>query len=83
MSISLLITGTITRTGADAAAQRVDKRNKQRVFKICSPFADCMIKANNTRTDNAKDIDLVMLMLIADVMLIAYTKNYAKTPGNL
>ena len=31
----------ITRTGDDAAAKRLDKRNKGVILKNCVPFANC------------------------------------------
>ena len=42
-------------------------------------FNDCIIEINNTQVDNAKDIDVVMLMY----NLIEYSDNYSKTSGSL
>ena len=39
-----------------------DRYNKQTIFKICARFIDCIIEINNTQMDNAKDLDVVMLM---------------------
>ena len=58
-----------------------DKQMKEKglTFKNCAPFTTCRNGINNTEIDNAKDIDIVMLMY----NLIEYTDNYSKTPGNL
>ena len=36
--------------------------NKGLIFKSYAPFSDCISKSNNTKRDNAKDIDVVMSM---------------------
>ena len=61
------------------AANPNDNSNKQVVFKISASFTDCITKINNTKIDDAKDIDIVMLMY----NLIQYTNNCSKTPGIL
>ena len=48
-------------------------------FKNCAPFTNCITEINNTQVDNAKDIDIVMLMY----NLIECSDNYAKTLGSL
>ena len=77
----ILAKGTITINGrgADAAARRADEREKGVAFKNCAPFTNCISEINNTQVDNAKDIDIVMLMY----NLIEYSDNYAKTTGSL
>ena len=77
----ILVSGTITITaaGADDAAKRSDERNKGVMFKNCAPFTDCISEINNTQTDNAKHIDVVMPMY----NLILYSDNYSKTLGNM
>ena len=42
-----------------------------------APFTDCISKINYMQIDNAKVLDMVMLMY----NLIKYSNNYAKTPG--
>ena len=76
-----MVKGTITITGAgdDAAARQADERDKVVVFKNCAPFTNCISEINNTQVDNAKGIDIVMLMY----NLIEYSDNYAKTSGSL
>ena len=32
------------------------------ILKNCAPFIDCISEINNTQTDNAKDLDVVMPM---------------------
>ena len=53
--------------------------NIQVVFKHCAPFTNCIREMNNTHTDNAEDIDVVMPMYD----LIEYSNNYSKTSGRL
>ena len=48
-------------------------------FKQNAPFINCILKINNTLTDNAKDVDIVMPVY----NLIEYSKNYPKTSWSL
>ena len=50
----------VSNTAADGAA--VNNTNKKVIFKNCAPFTNCISKINNTDADNAKYIDIVMLM---------------------
>ena len=77
----ILVKGKITIVGAgnDAAARQADERNKGVVFKNCAPFINYISEINNTKIDNATDIDIVMPMY----NLIEYSDNYAKTTGSL
>ena len=45
----ILASGTvsITGTGADDHAKRLDERNKGVIFKNCAPFTDCISEINN------------------------------------
>ena len=70
---------TITGAGADAAARKADERDKDVAFKNCALFSKCISEINNTKVDNAKDINIVMPMY----NLIEYSNNYAKTSGSL
>ena len=69
---------TITGAGADAAARKVDKRDKGVAFKNCAPFTNFKSEISNIQIDNAKDIDIVMPMY----SLIECSYNYAKTSGS-
>ena len=69
----------IAGAGADAAAKQADERDKGVALKNCAPFISCISEINNTQVDNAKDIDIVMLMF----NLTEYSDNYAKTTGSL
>ena len=69
----------ITGAGADTAARQPDKNNKEVIFKNCAPFINCKTEINNTKIDNAKDIDIVTTMYD----LIEYTDNYFKKSGSL
>ena len=59
-----LFKGRITIIGAggkDGARQPdEEKENKRLIFKNCAPFTNCKSEINNTETDNARDIDMVM-----------------------
>ena len=70
---------TITGGGDDAAARQADERDKGIEFKNCVPFTNCINEINNTQIDNAKDIDILMLMYNS----IEYSDNYSKTSGSL
>ena len=72
--VYILVKGNITvnNTAADGAA--ANNTNKKVIFKNCAPFTDCISKINNTQVDNAKDIDIVMLIY----NLIEYGNNYSK-----
>ena len=53
--------------------------NKKETFKNCAPFTDCIGRINDTKIDNAKDIDIVIPMYT----LIEYSDNYSETSGSL
>ena len=62
----------ITQAGTAAAPTN---KNKKVIFKNCAPFTSCISKMNNTQTDNAEYIDIVMPMY----NLIEYSDNYSKS----
>ena len=78
MKESIAITGT----GAQMQQQmkqmqhhkKTDVRNKKVTLKHSGPFTDCINKTNNIQVDNAKYLDVVMLMYT----LIEHTDNYTK-----
>ena len=77
----ILVKESITTAGEvnDAAARQAHERNKGLIFKNLDPFVNCKSEINNTETDNAKDIDIVMPMY----NLIEYNDNYSKTFASL
>ena len=77
----ILPKGKITITGAryDAAARQPDERDNGIAFKNCALFTNWISATNNTQTNNANDIDIVMPMY----NLIEYSGNYSKTSGSL
>ena len=77
----ILVKGTITITGAgnNDIARQEDEIDKGITFKNCAPFIKCINRVNNTETDNAKDIDILMPMY----NLTEYSDNYSKTSGSL
>ena len=64
---------------ADAAAIAADRNDKQAIIENCAPFTDCISGINNTQVDNAKNLDVVMLVYD----LIEYSNNYLNTSGSL
>ena len=67
---------SIKQVGAPAAASN---DGKTVVFKNCAPFTDCISEINNPQRDNAKHVDVIMLMY----NLIEYSENYSKTSRRL
>ena len=75
----ILVKWTIAVNNTAAADSDAKNTNKKVIFKNCAPFTNCVSEINNTEVDNAKDIDILMLMY----NLIEYSKNYSKTSGSL
>ena len=69
----------VTGAGAHDVAKQLVERNKAVIFKNCEPFTDCIGGTNSIQIDNAKDLDVVMLMY----NLIEQRENYYKTTGSL
>ena len=61
------------------AGRTADRNDKQAIFKNCAPFTHCISEINNTQVDNAKDLDIVMLVYY----LIEYSNNNSKDFENL
>ena len=55
-----------------ATLRTTDRQNKPVMFDNCALFTNCISKINNTQLDNAKDLDLVMLVY----KLIKYSNSY-------
>ena len=68
----IVVKGTITDTNPDNNAY-----DKKLAFKNNAPFVSCILKINNTFSDNAEDLDIVKPMY----NLIEYSKNSSKTTG--
>ena len=75
----ILAKGTISANNTIAAGAAANNTNRKVIFKNCAPFTNCISEINNTKIDNAKDIDIVMPIY----NLIKYSNNYAKTTGSL
>ena len=67
----ILVRGTITEAEVAAGG---GNNNIQEVFKNCAPFTNYINEINNTKIDNAKNIDIVIPMY----NLIEYSNNYSK-----
>ena len=75
----ILVKGTIRAANTAVAYVNANNKNINVIFKNFAPFTDCMSEINNAQVDNAKDIDVVMLMY----NLKGYCDNYFKTSGSL
>ena len=71
----IVVKGTITVEGDNYDK----KRNKKLTFKSNAPFRSCISKTNNTFTDNAEDLDIVMSMY----KQLEYSDNYSVISGSL
>ena len=58
----ILVKGTITFQHTSAQDPEANNTNKEVIFRKCAPFTDYLREISNTLMDNAKDIDVVMLM---------------------
>ena len=75
----ILIKGTITVKNTAADGADANNTDKKVISKSCAPFTNCISEINNTKIDNAKDLDIVMPMY----NLIEYSDNYAQISGSL
>ena len=75
----ILVKGNTTVNNTAGAGAAANDTNKIVILKSCAPFTNSISKINNTHIDNAKYIDIVMLMY----NLIEYSDNYSKTSGIL
>ena len=69
-----VVKGTTTVTNPDNNVY-----DKKLTFKTNAPFVSCISKINNTLTDNAEDLDIVISLY----NMLEYSKNYSKTTGGL
>ena len=74
--IPVSATTTVPNTVAAGSAA---SNGKYTINKNCTPFSNCITEINNTQIDNAKTIDITILMY----NLIEYSDNYSKTSGSL
>ena len=70
----IVVKGRISVTGTD----NCEKRNKTLSCKNNNPFRSCTSKIRNTFTDNAEDLDIIMLMY----NLLQYKDNYSIKSGS-
>ena len=75
----ILVKGTVTVPNTSGADTNANNANKKVIFKNCSAIINYKSEINNTQVDNAKDIDIVMLMY----NLIECSDNYSKTSRGL
>ena len=55
---------TITLPNISTQEAASNHRNKDVIFRNCTPFTNCLGEINNTKVDDAHDIDLVIPMYI-------------------
>ena len=70
----MLVKGTILVGNIAAQGANENNNDKQVLFENCAPFTDCISEINNTLVDNAKGIDVVMLMYNS----IEYSDKYSE-----
>ena len=75
----ILVKEILTVNNTAAADANANNTNKEVIFKSCAPFTSCISEINNTKVDNAKDIDVIMPLY----SLLEYTPAYEKTSGSL
>ena len=75
----ILVKGNISVNNTAGAGADANNTDNKVIFKNCAPFTDCISKINNSHVDNAKDIDIVILMY----NLIEYSDNYSQKFGSL
>ena len=75
----ILVKGNISVNNTAGAGAAANNTNKKVILKNCAPFTNCISKINNTQTDNAEYIDVVLPIY----NLIQYSDNYSKTSGSL
>ena len=66
---------TISLPNTTAARADTNNGGKDAIFQNCAPSTDCINEMNNTQIENAKDLDVAMLMYD----LTEYSDNYSKT----
>ena len=76
---SLKETITVAGAGSINEERTTDRNDKQAVVKTHAPFIDCISEIDNIQVDNAKEVDLVMLMY----NVIEYSDNHSKIFGSL
>ena len=77
--VHILVKGTIAVSNTAAADADANNTNKKVIFKNCAQFTNWISEINNTQVDNAKDIDVIILMY----NLIEYSDNCSKSSGSL
>ena len=75
----ILVKGTLTARNITAQGQASNAVNKKVIFKNCALFNIYISRINNTKVDDAHDIDVVM----AIYDLIECNDNFSKTSGIL
>ena len=70
---------TLTRLGAGTSGIEADRNNKQEIFKFSEPFSDCITEISNVQADNAKHVDVVMIMY----NFIGHSENFSGTTRSL
>ena len=64
----ILVEGTINVPNSAAADADASNADKKAIFKNCPPFINCMSEINNTQVANAKDIDIIIMVIFLNLM---------------
>ena len=75
----IFVKGTTTIWNTAASGTAANNTDKKVIFKNCAPFTECITEINNTQIDDARKIDVVLLMY----NLTEYSDAYSKTSGSL
>ena len=76
--VYILLSAAITDPNTTAAGENQNKR-KSLIIKNCASFTNSISEIDNTKIDNAKDIDIVM----SRYNLIEYSVNYSESSRSL
>ena len=60
--VQILVIETIAVVITAVTDNETNNMNKKLIFKNCASFTICTSKINNTQVDDAKELDIVMLM---------------------
>ena len=59
----ILVKGNITVNNTAGNGAAANNTNKKVIFKNCAPFTNCISKIKNKDIDNAKYIDIVIIVI--------------------
>ena len=75
----IIVKGTITVSNTATAATSANNRDKKVISKNWTPFTDCLSEINNTQVDDVKDINVVIPMQNAAIIILKHQEVYDNT----